>query len=72
MSNYLLEKLETLDRKIVKEEKDLTMMQKQIGKKMQKLSDMRKEREEASKAYKASSMVIQESSKESADFFNKY
>lgn len=51
--SYLLEKLESLDRKIEKEERDLIIMQKQIGKKMQKISDLKKERTAASEEYKA-------------------
>lgn len=57
MSNYLLEKLEQLDRKIAKEDKDLVMIQKQIGKKMQKISDLKKERIAASEAYKNATLT---------------
>lgn len=52
--DYLLEKLESLDRKIVAEEKELIKLQKLIGKKMQKVSDLKKERTAASEAYRES------------------
>lgn len=54
MKNFLLEKLEELDRKIESTDKDLVVMQKLIGRKMQKLSQLKKERDAASEAYKES------------------
>lgn len=47
-----LEKLEKLDKEINEEEKGLTYLQKQVGHKIQKISNLKTERTKLSQAYK--------------------
>lgn len=47
----ILEKLESLDRKIDKEERDLVFMNKQIGNKVSKISLLKEERKKMSEVY---------------------
>ena len=51
--NYLLERMEKIDRDVEKLERDVTMMQKQIGKRLQKIGLLREEREKASQEYRS-------------------
>ena len=51
--NYLLERMEKIDRDIEKLERDVTMMQKQIGKRLQKISILNEERAKASMEYRS-------------------
>lgn len=48
MNNYILEKLESLDKQIDELERDVTFMNKQIGKKLQKIKLLKEERKKAS------------------------
>lgn len=48
MNSYILEKLESLDKQIDELERDVTFMNKQIGKKLQKIKLLKEERKKAS------------------------
>lgn len=47
MNSYILEKLESLDKQIDELERDVTFMNKQIGKKLQKIKLLKEERKKA-------------------------
>lgn len=58
--NYLIERMEKLDRDIMKLERDVEFMQKQTGKKLQKIGLLREEYRKVVDEYKASNQEAKE------------
>lgn len=54
---YLLERLQKLDKEIEEAERALLQLNKQVGKKIQKISNLKDEREKVSQEYKESNEV---------------
>lgn len=50
---YLLERLQTLDKKIAEAEKALVHLNKQVGAKISKIKNLKEEREKVSKEYRS-------------------
>lgn len=49
---YLLERLQKLDKDIEKTERALVYLNKQVGEKLQKIKNLKKEREKVSEEYR--------------------